>query len=130
MFQNHAQFGLGTWRWPWWLRKRTGNTLVQRRSDLRVAVFQPMSGNGTFGTMSWATWQRTDAGLVLGTVTEPLTHPEQCRLCDLHETHMSWWVKVDGGAFMVVRPYRRGVSGTALPYPARTPNSDGGGSRV
>jgi len=110
---------------------QTKASLVQCRSDTTLAVFQPMTGDGTFGAACWVEWHYTARhGLTSNSIGTPLTHEEQCRICDLHVTHFSWWVKVDGGAFMIMKPYGPNISGTALPYPERTTDSDGGGSRV
>jgi len=110
---------------------QTKASLVQCRSDTSLAVFQSMTGDGTFGVARWVTWNyNARHGLSASSIGTPLTHEEQCRICDLHVTHFSWWIKVDRGAFMVMIPYGPGISGTALPYPKRITDSDGGGSRV
>jgi|GEM_PF-2686479 len=109
---------------------RTAN-LVQCRDDPSLAVFQPMTGDGTFGTKRWTTWKFSKGILCAEKIAKtPLTYQEQCRLCDLHETHFFWWVKVINGAFMFAQAYSDGVVGQALPHPERKTDSDGGGSRV
>lgn len=97
------------------------DTLVQSRTNLKLAVFQPMSGDGTFGSSRWATWEYGPCGRlqVRHYSTGSLTHEEHRRLCNLHATHFFWWVKVEGGAFMVARAYTNGVEGQILPHPAR-----------
>ncbi len=108
-------------------------SLVQRQDDPSFAIFWPMTGDGTFGEACWAAWERKSREAnpeSAGDETKLLTREEVFRLCDLHKTHLSWWVMRTGGAFMVVKPYSEGVCGQSLTRPTLVTDSDGGGSLV
>jgi hypothetical protein len=104
--------------------QNTPSGMVISRSTSYL-VYDPMKGGEQFSNCRWADWHSIGNHIHITELQDVLRSKEITTLCDMHVTHMFWWMKVPEGAVLFAKPYQQGIQGNRLLYPGETSRSRG-----